>query len=226
MSSRGRGRPAKRSMSPQNILVVALIGQLAATAGTSRARAPCTSPRPGARSAPGSASTVSPMRSEHHPPEVLLREGDLLIMGGRDGNSVGHFSPRISATFVQLRSHACSDAPALRTCRSGCEAAVLGNRVYLVGGFDFDVLSSVDALSLTPRHAALCAEAPASGPHVDAGDAGVADAGSPTLLLTPAATWTPMPRLKKGRTRFGMCTLHGQEPQLEREYDTRELEWL
>ena len=149
------------------------------------------------------------MRSEHHPPEVLLREGDLLIMGGRDGNSVGHFSPRISATFVQLRSHACSHAPALRTCRSGCEAAVLGNRVYLVGGFDFDVLSSVDALSLTPRHAALCAEAPASGPHVDAGDAGVADAGSPTLLLTPAATWTPMPRLKKGRTRFGMCTLHG-----------------
>ena len=87
-------------------------------------------------------------------PVVELREGDLLVMGGRVDTT---FCPRNGATFVQLSAHRCTGAPKLRHSRAGAEAAMLGDKVYLVGGFDFDVLSSVDALSFTAHYTPLIA---------------------------------------------------------------------
>jgi len=137
------------------------------------------------------------------PSAIALQEGDLLLMGGRSGNI---FSPLNGAVFVQLRGRAVVGAPRLPTCRAGCEAAMLGNRVYLVGGFDFDVLASVDALQYTPRYTALSSEV-AGGPSSANEVEGLPV--SSMLRLTPAAKWMPMPHLKKARTRFGLCTMHG-----------------
>ena len=124
----------------------------------------------------------------------------LLLMGGRAGTL---FCPRGSAMALQLRAGGCVAAPKLRACRAGGEAAMLGDKVYLVGGFDFDVLSTMEALTFTPHYSALAAGT------VDAASAAGAPGELSMLRLKPAASWDPMPRLKKARTRFGMCALHG-----------------
>ena len=138
-----------------------------------------------------------------------LQEGDVLMIGGRAGTL---FSPRNSATFLQLRDRCCVAAPKLRVCRAGGEAAMLGDKVYLVGGFDFDVLSTVDALSFIPHYTALTAGSSVDGAGLSSAGA-TPKAGAPGVLsmlrLKPADTWTSMPRLKKARTRFGICVLHG-----------------
>jgi len=138
-----------------------------------------------------------------------LQEGDVLMIGGRAGTL---FSPRNSATFLQLRDRCCVAAPKLRVCRAGGEAAMLGDKVYLVGGFDFDVLSTVDALSFIPHYTALTAGSSVDGAGLSSAGA-TPKAGAPgelsMLRLKPADTWTSMPRLKKARTRFGICALHG-----------------
>ena len=137
-----------------------------------------------------------------------LQEGDILLMGGRAGNL---YCPQNTALFLKLRSRSYVAAPQLRICRAGAEAAVLGDKVYLVGGFDFDVLSAVDALSFAPYHMPLNTDT-----SIEAGWQSVSGNTTEAILtpssmlrLKPATAWTEMPRLKKARTRFGMCALHG-----------------
>jgi hypothetical protein len=140
---------------------------------------------------------------------AVLREGDVLLMGGRAG---AVFCPRNDAKFLQLRSRSSSVAPQLRACRSGGEAAMVGDTVYLVGGFDFDVLASVHALRFSPLHTVLAPCRPPAGEHNGGRDGSnplVIPAETSMLRLRPANSWKTMPRLKTPRTRFGMCSLHG-----------------
>ena len=126
-------------------------------------------------------------------------------MGGRAGTI---FSPRNDASFLHIRTCSTTSAPQLRTSRSGGEAAMVGDKVYLVGGFDFDVLSCVHALSFRPQHTALAPESPSAG-EKNRSTGVSAPAETSMLRLRPANVWKPMPRLKTARTRFGMCSLYG-----------------
>lgn len=140
---------------------------------------------------------------------AVLREGDVLLMGGRRG---AVFCPRDDARFLQLRSRSSTVAPLLRSCCSGGEAAMVGDTVYLVGGFDFDVLASVHALQFSPVHTAIPPHRPPAGEHnasIDGSNPLDVPAETSMLRLRPANSWRTMPRLKTPRTRFGMCSLHG-----------------
>eukprot|EP00960_Hanusia_phi_P075735 768460-Hanusia_phi.AAC.7 len=138
--------------------------------------------------------TRKPRNASGKDNKTEVHEGAIVILGGRGSEDN---CPSSAVFALDLVSKVWVKLPSMKTCRTSSECVMLGDSLMVCGGFDFDVLYTVESLKFS--HSFLYSN-----------DQVLPLSSHPPLgLLRPDKSWTECPDMEETRTKFGVCSLNG-----------------